>query len=55
MDKMFKLSYNMNNEISSTDIDTLNEFLSKPENDEFEITKIKELRNNEILIVVSDY
>ena len=54
MDKIFKINFNVANSLSDTDIEKINEFLEKNENYDFEVTKIKELRNGEILIVVSD-
>lgn len=54
MDKIFKISFNTTNSLSDTDIEKINEFLEEDENYDFEVTKIKELRNGEILIVVSD-
>jgi hypothetical protein len=54
MDKVFKIGLTVNNSLSDTDIEKINEFLEKNENYDFEVTEIKELCNGEILVVVSD-
>ena len=53
MDKVFKIGLTPNG-LSETDIEKINNFLKEKNNDDFEITKIKELRSGEILITVSD-
>lgn len=54
MDKVFKIGLTVNGSLSDTDIEKINEFLEEDENYDFEVTKIKEVTNGEILIVVSD-
>lgn len=53
MDRVFKISLTPNG-LSETDIEKINDFLEEKDNDDFEITKIKELKSGEILITVSD-
>lgn len=53
MDKIFKIGLTSSG-LSEMDIEKINEFLEKADNYAFEIIKIKELRNGEILITVSD-
>ena len=53
MDKVFKISSTANG-LSEKDIEKINDFLGEKGNDDFEITKIKELRSGDILITVSD-
>lgn len=53
MDKVFKIGLTSSG-LSEMDIEKINEFLEKADNYDFEVTKIKELRNGEILITVSD-
>ena len=53
MDRVFKIGLTPNG-LSETDIKKINNFLEEEDNDDFEITKIKELKSGEILITVSD-
>ena len=54
MDRIFKIGLDSNDKLSEKDILTINEFLRDEDNYNFEITEFKVLRNNEILIIVSD-
>lgn len=54
MDRIFKIGLDSNDKLSEKDILTINEFLRDKDNYNFEITEFKVLRNNEILIIVSD-
>lgn len=54
MDRVYKIRSDANGVLNQSDIDTLNTFLSKPENDDFEIADVKEFNSGELLIIVSD-
>ena len=55
MDRVFIISKSGNtNAYNQADVDRLNTFLSKSENEDFEVKKVRELSNGELLIHVSD-
>ena len=56
MEKLFKIGFNEDNgSYAEKDVNKLNDFLTHPNNDDFEIIKIKTMPNGEVFIIVSDY
>lgn len=53
MDKIFKIRTNLTgNGLDDKDIKKINDFLE--DEDDFQVTKVKDTKNGEILVVVSD-
>lgn len=53
MDKIFRIETNLTgNGLNDKDIKKINDFLE--EEDDFQVTKIRDTKNGEVLVVVSD-
>lgn len=54
MDRIYIIGKTQTGAYNQADVDKINNFLSKSDNEDFEITETKELSNGELCVLISD-